>query len=219
MKGKVIRMKTILCYGDSNTYGYEPGTGNRWPEEVRWTGRLQKLLGSDYRVVEEGCNGRTTDLKEPGEEWKSGLEYLKPCLNSHKPVDVVVMMLGTNDLKKIFHRSAEEIAAGAERLVQEILDFAAAKQTFCPKVILLAPPEIGAEISSRSFGTDFDETAITRSKEFPMWYQKAAERKGCIFLDAAKYAKPSKEDALHLMPEEHAHLAEAVAACIRENGI
>lgn len=215
----VTRVKTILCYGDSNTYGYEPGTGDRWPEEIRWTGRLQKLLGSDYRVIEEGCNGRTTDLKEPGEEWKSGLEYLKPCLNSHKPVDAVVMMLGTNDLKKIFHRSAEEIAAGAERLVQEIHDFAAAKQTFCPKVILLSPPEIGAEISSRSFGRDFDETAIARSKEFPMWYQNVAERKGCIFLDAAKYAKPSEEDALHLMPEEHAHLAEAVAACIRENDI
>jgi len=89
-------MKTILCYGDSNTYGYNPVTGGRWPEDIRWTGRLQQLLGDEYKVIEEGCNGRTTMYKAPGEGWKSGLEYLKPCLNSHKPVDAVVMMLGTN---------------------------------------------------------------------------------------------------------------------------
>ena len=82
-------MKTILCYGDSNTYGYNPVTGGRWPEDIRWTGRLQQLLGDEYKVIEEGCNGRTTMYKAPGEGWKSGLEYLKPCLNSHKPVDAV----------------------------------------------------------------------------------------------------------------------------------
>ena len=71
--------------------------------------------------------------KAPGEGWKSGLEYLKPCLNSHKPVDAVVMMLGTNDLKMDFGLCTEEIAAGAERLVQEIHDFAAEKQKFCPE--------------------------------------------------------------------------------------
>ena len=66
-------MKTILCYGDSNTYGYNPVTGGRWPEDIRWTGRLQQLLGDEYKVIEEGCNGRTTMYKAPGEGWKSGL--------------------------------------------------------------------------------------------------------------------------------------------------
>ena len=101
-------MKTILCYGDSNTYGYNPVTGGRWSEDIRWTGRLQQLLGDEYKVIEEGCNGRTTMYKAPGEGWKSGLEYLKPCLNSHKPVDAVVMMLGTNDLKMDFVRKRSQ---------------------------------------------------------------------------------------------------------------
>ena len=212
-------MKTILCYGDSNTYGYNPVTGGRWPEDIRWTGRLQQLLGDEYKVIEEGCNGRTTMYKVPGEGWKSGLEYLKPCLNSHKPVDAVVMMLGTNDLKMDFGLCTEEIAAGAERLVQEICDFAAEKQKFCPKIILMSPPEIGKNISKLTFGDHFDDSAITRSKEFPACYKAVADRNGCIFLDAAQAAKPSEEDALHLMPEEHKSLAEAVYTCIKENQI
>lgn len=212
-------MKTILCYGDSNTYGYNPVTGGRWPEDIRWTGRLQKLLGMEYKVIEEGCNGRTTMYKAPGEGWKSGLEYLKPCLNSHKPVDAVVMMLGTNDLKNTFGLSTEKIAAGAERLVQEIHEYAAEKQKFCPKIILVSPPEVGEKISSLSFGDHFDDDAVTRSREFPVWYKAVAERNECIFLDAAKVVRASEEDALHLMPEEHEKFAEAVCACIKENEI
>ena len=115
-----------------------------------------------------------------------------------------------------FGLCTEEIAAGAERLVQEIHDFAAEKQKFCPKIILMSPPEIGKNISKRSFGDHFDDSAITRSKEFPACYKAVADRNGCIFLDAAKAARPSEEDGLHLMPEEHKSLAEAVCACIRE---
>lgn len=210
-------MKTIVCYGDSNTYGAKPVDCCRHPADVRWTGRLQMLLGQEYRVVEEGCNGRTTVYKAPGEEWKCGLGYLRPCLNSHKPVDMVVMMLGTNDLKKLFHVSAKEISEGAERLVREIYDFADQKQGFRPKVILVSPPEIGAEIEHSCFSGSFDGTAIVRSKEFPKYYREVAERNGCIFFDAAKVVKASKEDCLHLTAEEHAKLAEALCACVKEN--
>ena len=98
-------MKTILCYGDSNTYGYNPSNGFRYPENVRWTGRLQSALGEGYKIIEEGCNGRTTIFDDPLEGWKNGLGYLRPCLNSHKPVDIVIMMLGSNDLKETFHAS------------------------------------------------------------------------------------------------------------------
>lgn len=95
-------MTTILCYGDSNTYGYNPVNGLRYPKDVRWTGVLQKLLGEQYAVIEEGCNGRTTVFEDIAEPWKAGLGYLKPCLNTHKPIDFVIMMLGSNDLKECF---------------------------------------------------------------------------------------------------------------------
>ena len=86
-------MKTILCYGDSNTWGYIPGTGNRYPRQVRWTGVLQNLLGEKFHVIEEGLNGRTTVMDDPTRIAKNGLPYLRPCLDSHAPIDLVVLML------------------------------------------------------------------------------------------------------------------------------
>ena len=127
--------KTVLCYGDSNTYGYIPETGMRYPKEIRYPGKLQLLLGDDYLVIEEGCNGRTTIHDDPEDGWKNGLDYLKPCLNSHKPVDIVILMLGSNDLKDTFHLSAEEIAHGAGVLVDVIKEFTELKQGYIPKII------------------------------------------------------------------------------------
>lgn len=209
-------MKTILCYGDSNTYGYNPANGLRYPSDVRWTGRLQNLLGDTCRVIEEGCNGRTTVFDDPLEGWKNGLGYLKPCLNSHKPVDVVILMLGSNDLKEIFHASAQEIASGAGELVSVILSFTKEKQGYVPKIILVSPPEIGEEICNSPFGCSFSQSAVHRSREFHEAYCKVAEQKNCIFFDAAKFAKPSALDSLHLMPEAHRALAEGLCGVVSE---
>ena len=136
-------MTTILCYGDSNTYGYNPVNGLRYPKDVRWTGVLQKLLGEQYAVIEEGCNGRTTVFEDIAEPWKEGLGYLKPCLNTHKPIDFVIMMLGSNDLKRMFHASAKEIADGAEQLVSIIKEFTKEKQGFMPKVFWFSRQRLG----------------------------------------------------------------------------
>lgn len=208
-------MKTILCYGDSNTYGYNPANGFRYPKNIRWTGRLQELLGDEYLILEEGCNGRTTVFDDPDDKWKNGLTYLKPCLNTHKPVDMVILMLGSNDLKTVFHADAEKIAEGAEQLVQEIYDFSDSKQSFRPDVILVSPPIIGDAIGQSGFRDAFDETAITRSQQFAMYYKEAALRKECCFLDAAKYVTSSDIDSLHLMPEEHKKLASGLYAFIQ----
>ena len=210
-------MTTILCYGDSNTYGYNPVNGLRYPKDVRWTGVLQKLLGEEYEVIEEGCNGRTTVFEDAEEPWKAGIGYLKPCLNTHKPVDFVIMMLGSNDLKRMFHASAKELADGAEELVRIIKEFTKKKQRFIPKIILASPPEIGKGITTSEFARSFDEDAIVRSKELPALYKKIADTQGCIFFDAAKVAESSKVDSLHLMPEAHRKLAEGLYDCIKRN--
>ncbi|MBQ7677434.1 MAG: SGNH/GDSL hydrolase family protein [Lachnospiraceae bacterium] len=200
-------MKTILCYGDSNTYGYNPSNGMRYPKSIRWTGRLQEMLGEDYVVIEEGCNGRTTVFDDIFEPWKSGLPYLKPCLNTHKPVDIVILMLGSNDLKEAFGASAAQIAEGAGQLVDVILDFTKEKQGFVPEIILVSPPEIGEGIVNSPFFGHFQTDAIDRSREFPKYYGKIAGDKGCIFVNAAERVKASVEDSLHLSPEGHAALA------------
>lgn len=208
-------MKTVMCYGDSNTFGYDPTNGLRYPRAIRWTGVLQKLLGENYQVISEGCNGRTTIYDDPLEGWKNGLDYLKPCLNSHKPLDWVVMMLGSNDLKTCFHASADDIAKGASILVDTIQTFTAEKQGFVPKILLLSPPEIGPAISESPFRFAFDESAITRSKAFAPAFQKIAEAQKCYYLNVANVATASTWDSLHLTPEAHQSLAEAVAQKIR----
>ena len=212
-----MKMETILCYGDSNTYGFVPETGMRYPKDVRYPGRLQILLGNDYTVIEEGCNGRTTIYDDPIEGWKNGKDYLKPCLNSHKPVDIVTLMLGSNDLKRTFHLTAEQIARGAGELVDVIQKFTAEKQGYIPHIILISPPEIGTEIGMSPFSVSFGEDAVERSRQFPDFYRKVADEKGCVFLDAAKYIYPSKTDSLHLTAEGHITLAEKLFELI--NGI
>ncbi len=207
--------KTILCYGDSNTYGYNPSNGFRYPEHVRWPGKLKILLGDAYEVIEEGCNGRTTVFDDPMEGWKNGLSYLRPCLNSHKPVDVVILMLGSNDLKESFHASPAQIADGAGTLVGVIQDFLKEKQGFEPQIILVSPPEIGEGIRQSAFYGAFYEGAVARSREFPHWYRQVAEKYGCTFFNAAAYIAPSAEDSLHLTPEGHKRLAEELSKLIR----
>ena len=135
-------MKTILCYGDSNTWGYEPATKERYSRAERWTGILQRELGAGYYVVEEGLNGRTTVWDDPIEGYKNGKEQLIPCLTSHKPIDLVTIMLGTNDLKRRFSLGAYDIAEGAGVLVNIVQKSDCGPQEGAPKVLLMAPPPV-----------------------------------------------------------------------------
>ena len=208
-------MITVVAYGDSNTYGYNPRTGLRYPEEIRWTGLLSSHLGNGYRVIEEGCNGRTTVHDDPIDGWKNGLDYLKPCLHSHKPVDIVIMMLGTNDLKSVFDLSAEQIAEGAGVLVDTIQKFTLEKYGYQPKIVLISPPEIGSGIRTSPFYGSFLEDAIDRSRQFPRYYKEVADRYGCVFFNAAEWIRPSEVDSLHLDPEAHRILAEKLSEVIK----
>lgn len=209
-------MKTILCYGDSNTFGYNPTNGMRYPRDVRWPGRLQELLGDEYLVVEEGCNGRTTCFVDTEEPWKDGTPYMMPCLNSHKPVDLVIMMLGSNDLKSYFHASAEDIARGYERLVEIIEEFTLVKQGFQPKIVVVAPPALGPDLLTTSpFGPGFSEESMTKALELPGLYAKIAEQHHCLFVNAQELVEPSALDSLHLTPEGHEKLAETFAEVVK----
>ena len=211
-------MTTILCYGDSNTFGYIPETGMRYPRDVRYPGKLQALLGDEYAVIEEGCNGRTTIHDDPIDGWKNGLDYLKPCLNSHKPVDIVILMLGSNDLKTTFHLGAKEIADGVAVLVDVIKSFTEEKQGFIPKIILVSPPELGKGIRTSPFYGAFFEEAVEESKKFPEFYKAVAEKYGSVFFNAAEYIYPSKVDSLHLTPEGHKVLAEKLYETVKNIG-
>lgn len=212
-------MRTILCYGDSNTWGADPswtinpeGHG-RFPRDIRWPGVLELELGDGYRVIEEGLKGRTTVWKDPIEgAHLDGSAYLLPCLESHQPLDLVVLMLGTNDLKNRFSLSATDIAKGASRLAGTILSSNTGSSEATPKVLLVAPPPLG-EL------TDFAEMfegAEQKSRNLSKYYRQFAKQIGCAFLDASGVIISSDIDGIHFEASEHAKLGEAVAARARE---
>lgn len=205
-------MKTILCYGDSNTWGFNPVTQDRYSITERWTGVLAQELGAEYRIIEEGLNGRTTLWDDPISEWRNGKTYLLPCLWSHKPIDLVTILLGTNDLKERFSVSAYDIAAGAGVIVELTLRSGAGPNGGAPQVLLMAPPVVARL-------TDYAEMfqdAQTKSRKFAEHYRRVANTYGCRFLDTAQIIVSSDLDGIHLEADQHRKLGLAVAARVRE---
>jgi lysophospholipase L1-like esterase len=206
-------MRTVLCYGDSNTWGYEPATGVRFPEDVRWPGVLARELGNGFRVIEEALNGRTTVREDPVEEYKNGKDYLRPCLESHAPLDLVIVALGVNDLKARFFASASDTADGAGVLVSIAQRSGAGPDGGSPAVLLVAPPPVGllTELAQMFAGAE------EKSKEFSRQYRRVAEKYGCRLLDAGDVARASDRDGIHLEADEHRKLGGTVAASVKES--
>jgi lysophospholipase L1-like esterase len=201
-------VKTVLCYGDSNTWGYIPGTGGRYSAFQRWTGVLRESLGEGYTVIEEGLNGRTTVWDDPIELHKNGASYLPPCLATHKPIDLVILMLGTNDLKKRFSLSPYDIAAGADRLIQIIRTSGCGVDGASPRVLLLCPPYVGP------LSSPFDEMfegAGAKSRQLKLHFTDVARQNQCEFFDTAELVTASAVDGIHLEVQAHKMLGEALA--------
>ena len=209
-------MKTVVCFGDSNTYGYDPATGGRYDTDTRWPCVLQRLLGDGYSVVEEGCNGRTTVFEDPHDDWKNGLDYIKGIVCSHRPVDVLVIMLGSNDMKICYGASCEDITEGMRKVVKAAVGTLLYKQKFAPEVIIVSPPEITDDVLTGPFSGSFDKACCEKSRFLALYYESLARELGVSFMNAAEYIRPSEIDGLHLTAEAHKGLAEAVASKILE---
>lgn len=197
----------ILCFGDSNTYGYIPGGLGRFDERTRWTGCLKRELGAGWEVMEEGLNGRTTVFLEEECPERLGLPAIEKAIQHQHP-DILILMLGTNDCKRKFKASAEEIACGLESVLKKALE-----STCQPLKILLAAPILIA--GGFAPGAEFDETSVQKSRELSAAYQKLAEKYSCEFLDASRIASPSQIDLVHLDAAGHAALGHAMAEKIR----
>jgi lysophospholipase L1-like esterase len=204
-------MKTVLCYGDSNTWGYDPMSKERFAPETRWTGVLAESLGVAFRVIEEGLNGRTTVWDDPIEGHKNGQTYLVPCLASHKPIDLVVLMLGTNDLKMRFSVPADDIARGIGLLCDIILMSDTGRGGKPPQLILLAPPPL---VHLTEFSEMFAGGA-EKSEQLGERYGTVATEKGIEFLNAGEFIKTSDIDGVHFEADDHHHLGVAVALRVR----
>lgn len=207
--GKKIR---ILCYGDSNTFGYIPGRGGRYNRHTRWPGRLQELLGSEYQVIEEGLCGRTTAFEDMTEPGRNGLDRVREAVERSLPLDVLVIMLGSNDCKAQFGASAAEIAGGLEQVAAQ----ARGGEASGFRVLLVAPAAMTDRVMHSGFGSEFDQRSIKVSKELAEAYEALARKCGCDFLDGSKVTQVSEIDGLHLDAEGHGRLAEAVVKYLQK---
>lgn len=208
-----LSMETIhvLCYGDSNTWGCTPETGKRYAPDVRWPGVLQAELGSAFHVIEEGLNGRTTVWEDPIEPHRNGRMYLTPCLLSHQPLDLVILMLGTNDLKLRFSVSARDIAKGIGVLLSDIQQSGAGREGRAPAVLVIAPPPL-KPLTDKAEAFEGGEE---KSKRLAEHYAAIAAEWGVDCLDAGGVIESSPIDGLHFDPEAHHDLALAVAEMVR----
>ena len=205
-------VKNVLCYGDSNTWGYNPGTGERHQYEDRWTTVAGTVLGSGYRLIPEGLNGRTTVLEDTIEPWRNGLTYLRPCLVSHKPLDGVVIMLGTNDTKARFSLPAQDIARGMRQLARAVLTSEAGPKGAPPRVGIVSPPLVREETS---FGETFSG-APHRSQGLAREYGLLAQELQIPFLNAADHVSCPVPDGIHLDAQGQRTLGEVIARWISE---
>lgn len=208
--------KSILCFGDSNTWGQKPDKTGRYPANVRWTGVLQDALGDDYYIIEEGLSSRTTDLEYSKKPGRNGRAYLEPCLDSHRPLDLVILMLGTNDLKIEFNRSAEQIAAAIKGLVGLIQEKTKQHSASVP-ILLVSPIHIidTAPRFAEFYTGTYDHESALKSQQLANEIKRVAAETGCEFVDAATVAEPG-EDGIHFSAASHPALGKLIAEQITE---
>lgn len=207
--------KVILCYGDSNTHGQSPDKSiiPRYARNIRWPGRLQELLGNNYYIIEEGLGGRTTNLEHynPNKQSRNGLTYFTPCLISHSPIDIVIIMLGTNDLKLQYNRTAADIANTLKLFIDEVK-----ANTPSAKVLLVSPIHINATAPKFLDYYDgiYDVLSAKKSRLLAEEIKRISDETNSLFFDASAVAKAGI-DGIHFDEQSHPALAEALVRIIK----
>ncbi len=212
--------KHIVCLGDSNTHGYAADINdtqdktNRFNEDERWTMLLQRELGDDYLVLEEGLGGRTTVFHDPLHEAMDALSVIYPILMSHERVDMLIVMLGTNDTKERFNASPVVIANGLDRLIKK------AKSIDCWKdkanILIVCPPPIRKEFKEVFTEEWMGKECVEKSWALPPLYSRVAENNSTLFLDAQE-CEFNTLDCMHLTRSGHRRLASLIAPVVKEN--
>ena len=210
--------KHIVCFGDSNTHGYCAANNGRYDEDHRWTCLLQKSLGEEYLILEEGLSGRTTSFDDPVFEGLSGVDYIYPCLMSHEPVDLLIIMLGTNDTKERFNAGAPSIGLGLARLLRKAISVTDAWKGQTPRILVVTPQNIGKAYETSEVGGTMGKGCAEKSQGLGREFEKIAAQYGCEYLDVnqAVESGPNEIDYMHLTAEGHAQLAQALDRKVRE---
>lgn len=201
-------MKNILCYGDSNTWGYDAVKDSRFTWTERYPGILSRSLGNGYHVAENGLCGRTTQYESGTEPFVNGKKGAMFCAEVHSPLDYVVIMLGTNDCKDMYQAEVCDIRDGIRNVGR---CFAARRA----QILLLVPPAMN-HLKKSPFFDEFGQRAEEKSKQLKYEYETLAKEEGWIYLDAGEIVTPGQYDRIHLDKEGHKKLAEAVRKIIQD---
>lgn len=209
--------KHIVCFGDSNTHGYKAADNGRYDETERWTCLLQEKLGDGFQVIEEGLSGRTTCFDDAIHEGLSGLDYIYPCLMSHEPVDLLIIMLGTNDTKERFGVSPACIGLGLKRLIAKAKATTDAWKGGVPNILVVVPKNIDKRYEQTEVGQTMGRGCAEKSEGLANAYKNIADLMGCAFFDANTVVTENNHyDYMHLTEEGHAQLACALAELVPE---
>jgi lysophospholipase L1-like esterase len=210
-------VRSILCFGDSNTWGHNPEDMTRLPYWGRWPTVLQKRLGAEHLVIPEGLNGRTTVFDDPLAPHRSGIAFLPMVLESHAPLDLVLIMLGTNDVKRYFGVSAEQSALGLRLLVMTVLGSEAGPDGRAPQLLVVAPVPLSSFDEQMLPHFAPEEEAIEKSRALAPAYRRVAEELGVLFFDAGSMVSSAGVDGVHLDEEGHRRLGEGLGDWIGEH--
>lgn len=193
-------MKKIICYGDSNTFGYNPKDGSRFDENIRWTSLLQKNLGSEYVVINEGMCDRTGFVNNPKGELFSAPKHFPKFIKKSGHIDLLILWIGTNDLQFQYNISLSTIEQGLENLIK-------LAKTKAKKILIISPVILNENILKGAFNYQFDKTSIVKSREVGIVYKKIAEIYNCKLFDINTIVKPSDIDGLHYNSNSHRIIA------------
>ena len=208
-------MDSILAFGDSNTWGLIPGsrTYERYPWETRWTGILQQKF-KNARILEDGLCGRTTIFEDENRPGRHGAAALPLILESNKPLNAAVLMLGTNDCKSVYRASAYTIGKGIEQCLNELEKYIPAS-----RILLVSPIYLGKNVWKPDKDPEFEPKSVEVSHELKDIYRRIAEEKGTEFLAASDYAKPDDADNEHLNEKGHQAIAVAIYKKLKKMGV
>lgn len=207
--------KHIVCFGDSNTHGYHAENRGRFDETARWTCLLGQKLGEDYLILEEGLCGRTTCFQDPLHEGLSGLDSIYSCLMSHEPVDLLIIMLGTNDTKERFGASSACIALGLKRLIAKAISITDCWRGSASNILVITPKNIDKEYEATEVGAPMGRGCAEKSQGLGDEYKKIAALMGCHYFDANTVVTENNHiDYMHLTKEGHEELASTLAELI-----
>lgn len=208
--------KRILCFGDSNTWGYTPGTGHaRYDSSTRWTGVLQQFLGNEYEVIEEGLNSRGImhGDSRPGKEGRNAMDYIYPCLDTHDPLDYVIIFLGTNELKSEFNCSADDVGDCLKILIDRISSRDSQFREVKPQILVIVPPIVNDQ-TPFCLKNDKFIGARAKSVELKDVYKRVVKEKDVVLLDVQDELETG-EDGVHLLESSHKLLGEKIAKLIK----